>query len=113
MIVVTLAVQKALRTRLLLPFPRSTRFLVNVRLGSGRAYGSHSYFFETYFSIRFCKSMGSTSSELSPDEGPRTALRSWTSLLNASTWFVALLVRSKAGILTEVGMVDGEGLGAM
>ena len=96
------------RTRLLFPFPRSTRFLVNVRVGSPKAYGFHSDSFEVYFCMSSMSFFGSTSAEVRPDEGPRTLLRSCTSRWKGSTGLAGVLEDDEDAVTGIIAMYGGK-----
>jgi hypothetical protein len=67
-------------TRLLFPFPSSTKFLVYPRLRSANAYCRQCSSCETYSSIRLRSCWTSTSLLVRPEEGPRILEMSATSL---------------------------------
>jgi hypothetical protein len=67
-------------TRLLFPFPSSTKFLVYPRLRSANAYWHQCSSCEIYSSIRSRSCRTSTSLLVRPEEGPRILEMSTTSL---------------------------------
>lgn len=71
-------------TKLLFPFPRSTRFLVYALLLSAKAYLVHSASSESYSAIARFSSSTSTSALSIPLLGPRISLISSTSAWNLS-----------------------------
>ena len=82
---------EAARTRLLLPFPLLTKFLVTALSLSGIAYLAQCFSSESYCFMSCITSSRFTSLESSPEDGPSTLLRSWTRRWNG-VWFGELLL---------------------